>query len=356
MRLQRITCEHFRRLTKVEFCPEAGINVIRGGNAQGKTTVLEAIQFAATSKSHRTNHETELVQHGQRGFILDALAQRVDREVRLESRWWEGAKRIRVNGVALGRVSAVLGKLHVILFCPEDTFLVKGGAAYRRRFLDLALSQADPVYLANLQRFRQVLRQRNEVLRARHPDAAQLEVWEAQFVPPAAAIMESRAAFLSQLARGAAAVYARIGRGESLDLVYRPDVALSEPLAEVLRKARDNDIKRRVTMRGPHRDDFLLQVDGQPARQYASQGQQKSAAFAVKLAELEWVHERVGEYPVLLLDEVFSELDAVRARQVVEAIPRDVQCILTSTRDVSAEGQDRRWPCFQIEQGNLERV
>lgn len=357
MHLLRFTCENFRCLKQVDLTPEPGINVIRGNNAQGKTSVLEAVLFATTSKSHRTNLESDLVCHGTDGFRLQTWVRRCDRDVSVEAAWWRGTKRFKVNGVAQMRISDVLGKIHVVLFSPEDATLVKGTAAHRRRYLDMALSQLDFHYLVALQRYRQALRQRNELLRAPKPDLGLLDVWDVQLSEHAVEIMAGRRAFIQQLARHAAASYSRIAREEPLDIAYEPDVPLDDRLAKVLARTRDTDVKRRVTSRGPHRDDFVFTVGGQPARNFASQGQQKTAAMAIKLAELELAKDRSGEYPILLLDEVLSELDETRAHHLLDTVENGIQCLLTTTNRAPHDALiGTRWPSYSIERGRLEKT
>ena len=331
MYLERLTCTKFRCLQKIDYAPGPGINLIRGGNAQGKTSLLEAILFATTSKSHRTNVESELAAHGESGFSIKMKVRRRDREVILEARWHEGRKRFRINGVRQSRVSDILGTVSVVFFSPEDIALVKGSATLRRKFLDMELSQLNPLYLAALQRYRNALRQRNELLRARTVDLDQLDAWDLQLAEHGEVIRRERSEFISELAERAQVAYARISGGETLALEYRSDVPLDEALVDALERNRASDIKRRMTGRGPHRDDLDIQVEAHPARSHASQGQQKTAALALKLAEVELVKRRIGEYPILMLDEVLAELDAQRARHLFDAIDPEVQCIVTTT-------------------------
>jgi DNA replication and repair protein RecF len=331
MHMLELTCDNFRGLSDLSFSPHASINIIRGDNAQGKTSILEAIQYLATSKSHRTNVESELVRRGEPGFRLGARIRRRDREVTLEATWWQGAKRIRVNGVSQTRVSELLGKINVVFFSPEDVGLVRGSAAQRRTFLDMELSQLSPQYLHALQQYRNVVRQRNELLRQQKPDETMLDVWDVQLATHGAVLMEERRRFIETLAPNAAAAYTAIAGEESMVLTYRPDARHDMPLAEVLSASRQTDMRQGVTTRGPHRDDVLFSVDEKAARPFASQGQQKTAAVALKLAELELIRDRVGEYPILLLDDIFSELDANRSRRLVETLPTGVQCIMTTT-------------------------
>ncbi len=355
MLLRAVECQTFRCLTEVAFSPSPGVNIVRGGNAQGKTSLLEAILYAATSKSHRTSVDGDLAQHGQEGFSVTATAQRNAGEIRTEARWWRGAKRFKVNGVPQERVSEILGRINVVFFSPEDVELVKGTAAFRRRFLDMELSQIHPGYLAALQQYRQALKQRNELLRRGTSDGEMLDIWDVQLAQHGRDIVQSRAAFVATLSSHAAQAYAAIAGAESLKVAYVPNVREEEDLLAVLSRVRNSDRKRGVTQRGPHRDDIELRIQDKVARSFASQGQQKSAALALKLAEVELVRGRVGEYPILMLDEVLAELDAARSQRLAEAIGPQVQCILTTT-DLSVSGGPFGGDAanFHISEGHLE--
>jgi len=346
----------FRCLEDVRFEPAPGLNLLRGRNAQGKTSLLESILFVATSKSHRTAQERELLLRAAESFHLRATVDRRSMPVVLEANWWRGAKRFKVNGVAQQRMSDILGQLNVVLFSPEDVDIVKGGAAVRRRFMDMELAQVDAKYLHALQHFRQVLRQRNELLRHPRPDRELLRAWEPQFIEAGRAIMIERARFVDELAALAAHTHAAIGGGEALQVRYEPDVKSPEALQEALDKSFESDLRRQLTTRGPHRDDIGLSVAEHAARDYGSQGQQKTAALALRLAVVELVRARTGEYPVLMLDEVLAELDADRCRRLFEAIPPAVQCIATTTQlDGAPAGLSAAFASFRIEGGRLER-
>jgi len=331
MRLRHITIDGFRLLREVALSPGPGVNVISGGNAQGKTSILEAVLYCVTARSHRTHNERELVRHGEEGFRLKLEVERHDRAVTLEAYSWQGARRFKVQGVAQTRTSDLLGQAHVVFFSPEDVDIVRGTAAVRRRFLDMELSQLMPAYLNALQQFRLILRQRNELLRARKVDEAQLEAWDTPLIQHASVLIRERRAFIAELAGGAEAAYARIAPAERLRLEYEPSAESGEDLGRLLIKNRAADIRNGVTGRGPHRDDLALFVGDTPARTFGSQGQQRTAALAVKLAEVGLVHSRKGEYPVLMLDDVLSELDADRSRRLFETLDDSVQCLLTTT-------------------------
>ena len=357
MRLLELACDQFRCLSGLRFTPGPGLNVIRGGNAQGKTSILEAVLYAATSKSHRTSVDSELVQRGAPLFRVAARVERAAREVTVEIAWSHGAKRIKVNGVNQTRVSDLLGTVRVVIFAPEDADLVRGSASNRRLFIDMELSQLHTTYLHALQRYRHAMRQRNEILRHPKPDEALLDPWDAQLAEHGAALVRERRRFIDQLAPLADRAYRQIAGGEAMHVAYRPDVKEDIALADALAAARKSDLRQGLTTRGPHRDDLEIVVDDKAARQFASQGQQKTAGLAVKLAELELMRERTGEYPILLLDDVFAELDADRSRRVLSTVPSEVQCLVTTTEfALSDELKVRNPTVFNVHKGALERA
>jgi len=357
MRLVRAACRDFRCLDDVVFEPAPGLTLLRGANGQGKTSLLEAILYGTTTRSHRTNQDAELARHGAQAFYVRIEGWRADHEICIEAGWRQGAKRFKVNGVAQTRLSDILGKIHVVLFCPEDVDLVRGGAASRRRFLDMGISQVSPVYLNALQQYRQALRQRNELLRKQEADAALLDVWDVQLAREGAILMRERERYVLELARYAGDAYGRIAERERLSLAYHPDVPDPGQFGAALLKMRDTDLRRGMTGRGPHRDDVHIHIAEQPARQFALQGQQKTAALALKLAELEVVRARAGEYPVMMLDEVLAELDEARARRLVAAIAPEVQCLVTTTELEPRPGRfGSDWTAYRIERGKIEEI
>lgn len=354
MRLLELTCRNFRCLAEFRIEPGPGINVIRGRNAQGKTSILEAALYAATSRSHRTSLESDLTAKGAEGFSIRARAKTSDRHVDIEAYYHRGAKRFKVNGAAQTRLSDILGKLSVVLFTPEDIALVKGAAAVRRTFLDMELSQLSPRYLHALQEYRHTLRQRNEALRVPKHDPALVEVWNGRLALHGETLISERNAYVEEASAAASRAYAQIADDEQLSVAYRPDVAPGERFEEVLALSLDSDVRRGTTQHGPHRDDLELLVAGEKARSRASQGQQKSAALALKLGHVNVIHARTGEFPVLMLDEVLSELDDQRARRLFDAIDMRVQCLVTTTDVENRKGVFRDTDrYYTIEQGRL---
>jgi len=355
MQLTRLLCTGFRCLTDVSFSPASGLNLIVGANGQGKTSLLESLLYVATARSHRTVQDTELVQYGAQGFRIAAWADRVDRPVLVEAAYYNGEKRFRVNGIAQTRISDILGKINVVAFFTEDIELIRGAASQRRRLLDIELSKVNPEYLRALQRYRQVVRQRNENLRQPQSKPEELEAWDIQLVQNAEILMTQRDIFLQHITQHATRFYEAIaGDDEPVDLVYRPDIRADQNMHHVLAASRETDRKQGLTTRGPHRDDIEISISQKSARQFASQGQQRSAALAVKLATTEWVREMTNEYPILALDDVFSELDPERAQRLLLSIPEELQCIITSTDSGVVKRYSSKMKLFTMHGGSLE--
>lgn len=356
MRLTRVQCRGFRGLQDTDFAPGPALNILSGANAQGKTSVLEAILYAATTRSHRASSDEELAHYGDNEFHVRVEAETTTHSVTIEAHWWREAKRFKVDGVAQTRLSDILGRLCVVFFSPEDINLVKGAASKRRLFLDMELSQALPPYLRALQQYRQALRQRNELLRRQCGDPALLEPWEQQLAGHGGTLVREREAYVRELAAVAAPLYGRIVEAEPLELTYKPDIADPSLMAIILAEARRGDLLRKTTGRGPHRDDMEISIAGKPARTYGSQGQQKSAALVLKLAEMELMRGQVGEYPVVLLDEALAELDATRGARLFDALPEEVQALITTAQPAQLPVHSRQH-ChhFHIEGGRLEQ-
>ncbi|HOQ88556.1 MAG TPA: DNA replication/repair protein RecF [Candidatus Hydrogenedentes bacterium] len=355
MRLEKIVCEQFRRLSRVAMEPAPGINVLFGGNAQGKTSLLEAVLYAATARSHRALSDRELVQHGAEGFYVSITAAGAAGRVTVDARWWQNQKRFRINGAVPDRLSDLLGRVHVVLFAPDDLELIKGAASARRRFLDICLSRVHGGYLRALQAYRQVLRQRNALLKRPQPDSTLLESFDVMLAEYGATIAWERNGWIARLDTAASALYRQLTDGrETLQIRYAPDIRDTGQYLDMLKRSRENDLKSGATCRGPHRDDMRFQVDGQALEMFGSQGQQKSAALALRLAEANLTREESGEEPVLLLDEIFSDLDEQRTELVLEILPQSAQALVTTARPVgSLPARLRNARLFHVINGDI---
>ena len=365
MKLHRIALDGFRNYTDftADFSP--GVNVIWGENAQGKTNLLEAIGFLSGARSHRARGDKELLSfHRDRGTITAEVTSR-GRDFLLEVQLFRGARRrLFVNHVKCKTAAELGGIVQTVLFCPEDLALIKAGAAERRSFLDHAICQLRPRYAEALAQYSKLLDHKTRILRdwEKHPSLLDvLEDFNEAMARAGALVIHYRAHFVRKLAEKAAQIQTEFSGGrETLALHYATVSTVRDPLGptvelyEDLRRHQDSHAKAerdaRSCLSGPHKDDLVARINGQPARQYASQGQTRTAALSLKLAERELFRDDTGQWPILLLDDVLSELDARRQDFVLRRITGG-QVILTG-----CEAPDGSFPegrTLHIMQGKL---
>lgn len=348
MRLTEVGLSHFRNYTAETIAFEPGITLFYGQNAQGKTNILESIFLCTCARSHRTGKDAELIQAGHDAYTVQiAFATDRDEEetLRLHYEQKKLKRTIHHNDLQLTRVADLMGVFHAVIFAPEDLAIVKDGPAERRRFLDLLISQARPAYFRELSAYHHVLDQRNKLLKllrdkseVNELDILQLDVWDERLADAGAYLMLTRQDFAERLQKKATEALHLITNGkESLSLRYRSFGAKAEDHASIkgqyekrLKTTRQDDIMRGITSIGPHRDDLEILLDGLDVRSYASQGQQRSITLALRIAELKILHEVTGEKPVLLLDDVMSELDVGRRTELLNAIS-GYQVLITCT-------------------------
>jgi DNA replication and repair protein RecF len=345
MRVQELRLTSFRNYVqeKVVFSPR--LNFVVGKNGEGKTNLLEALHLLATTKSHRRALEKDMVKIGESHFRVAARISTlgVDRNLDLGYDIILRKKVAAVSGMHVTKLQDFVGLLNVVMFSPEDLALVKGSPSDRRRFLDILLCQVDKVYLRLLQQYTLVLRQRNEALKriARGAfKALDLKPWDEQFAVLAQKITLRRAQAIDRLAVNFVRLTSEINRGqERQSIAYVSSLASGTETLDVpsvvreLERCQREDLRRGTSTVGPHRDDLRFLINGLPAAAYASQGQQRTAVLGLKLAELQYMHEVTGDYPVLLLDDVLSELDQGRRHMLVEVLLCDVQAIITGTEE-----------------------
>lgn len=359
MYVSRVSLVNFRNYASLDLALPPGLILLQGDNAQGKSNFLEAVFYLATSRSPRTNTDADLIGPHAADYApgvarLSAQVCRTGGETNLEIALSGPRKQIKVNGVPR-RAIDLLGALRVVLFRPEDLDLVNGPPAGRRRALDILLSQLDPAYPRALQRYNRVLLQRNHLLRRiAEGDAKQdeLTVWDEPLIEHASLLMNRRGDAVERLSLVVAGAYREISdEQEELACSYTDSARgdLRTRLAEALRK----DIALGQTTAGPHRDDLDFQIAGRPAASFASRGQQRSAVLAWKQAEGQYLREQTGEDPVLLLDDVLSELDHRRRRAVMGTAGSYQQVILTMTGAELGEMPLRPAAWFRAEAGTL---
>lgn len=344
MLIQSLQLQNFRNYedTLVEFDPK--VNVLLGDNAQGKTNVLEAIYLLAVGKSHRTSKDQDLIARDREFASVTGKIERRNHLQKLSLYLGNKGKKAAINGITQTKMTDFVGHFQVVLFAPEDLQLVKGGPATRRRFVDIELGQIQVSYLYHLSQYQRVLQQRNVLLKQERRDLDLLQILNIQLAEHGAQVVYRRNSFIRELAEFAKLIYSSISaQGEILEVSYFcsiPNVnghqleSLEQINIQYLKTLEDRtkaDITQKYTTIGPHRDDLLLQLDGQPVQSFASQGQQRSIALALRLAEIDFMYRQLNEYPVLLLDDVLSELDNNRQKNLVLAMQEKVQTIITTT-------------------------
>ena len=313
---------------------EKGTNILYGDNAQGKTNILEAIYVAATTKSHKSSKDKEIINFDKEEAHIrvymekDNVENRIDMHLRKTK-----SKGIAIDGQKLKKAAELIGLCNVIFFSPEDLGIIKNGPAERRRFVDMELCQLDKFYLYNLNNYNKIVNQRNKLLKDMYMNMdlkETLNIWDMQLVSYGSKIIERRKLFVEQLNEIIYDIHLKLSGGrEELKIQYEPDVEI-EDFERKMKASQDRDIKAKITSVGPHRDDFSFMIGDVDIRKFGSQGQQRTAALSLKLAEIELVKRITKDTPVLLLDDVLSELDSNRQNYLLNSIG-DIQTIITCT-------------------------
>lgn len=338
MRIKSLRLKNFRNYADEEFAFDGGLNVLYGRNAQGKTNCAEAVFYLCTGVSPRAKKDRQMIRAGEECARIAARAESRFGEVLLEADIYENKREIRINGGRIARNADLLGNINGVFFSPGELRLVQDGPEERRRFLNVSISQMSKNYYTALVRYNKILEQRNKLLKERDVSLIfeTLPVWDAQLCRYAAEIVERREEYVAQLAPLAAEKHAFLTDGaEKLEIhadryYGEGREEISARLAREFENNYEKDVRLGFTSCGPHRDDLKILIGGEEARVYGSQGQARTAALAIKLAEVEIFRALSGEYPVLILDDVMSELDLPRRRKLLEQIG-GVQTILTCT-------------------------
>ncbi|CCI82371.1 DNA replication/repair protein RecF [Lactobacillus hominis] len=346
MYLENLALKDFRNFSTLQTDFDPQINIFLGQNAQGKTNLLEAIYFLALTRSHRTSTDKELIRFGSKYAGLQGKVHKSQVEVELKLRLSPKGKKAWINRLEQKKLSKYVGQMNAILFSPEDLALVKGAPALRRRFMDLEFGQINAEYLYFSSQYRQVLQQKNNYLKqlslGKAKDKIFLDVLSDQLAGIAAEIIYRRLNFVKLLNSYAHDAHSQISANkEQLEIYYRPsinEIEAGDQVDEIYHKVLDsfhknkaNEIRKGTTLTGPHRDDLLFKINGKNAHDYASQGQQRTIALSIKLAEIQLVHHLTNEYPILLLDDVMSELDHNRQSSLLNYIHGKTQTFITTT-------------------------
>ena len=368
MRLKKLVLSNFRSYENLTWNPGPGTNLLVGPNGAGKSNLAEAIYMLATTKSHRTSKDTEVIRIGSDWCrIVGDIEREKQNDVAVEIQLAKGEKTLKVNTVKQPKISEVIGQFNVVIFSTSDVEMVKGDPSGRRRFLNLEICQTRPRYCYALAKYKRILEQRNSLLREcaeGKGDFAQLAAWDDQLIHSGAIVVEHRAEFCKGIDGLAREMYLKLSAGaEELRISYDPSFQVGETddlemierrFAESLSQVRTQEISRGMTVRGPQRDDVSLSVGGMDLRYYGSRGQQRAAALAIKLAEVELIKERTAEYPVLLLDDVASELDPDRRLRALELVLGKCQAVLTTTTAADLPGLDKlECQIFEVAKGGI---
>jgi DNA replication and repair protein RecF len=343
--LKHLSLKNYRNYERetIEFANN--VNIILGENAQGKTNMMEAIYVLAMAKSHRTTNDKDLIRWDEDYAKIEGKAMKKNGALSLELIISKKGKKAKCNHIEQQRLSQYVGHLNIVMFAPEDLNLVKGSPQVRRRFIDMEIGQVSPVYIHDLSQYQKLLQQRNHYLKMlqtrEQQDETILDILTEQLIPLAAKITLKRYEFLLLLEKWAAPIHREIRRGlETLQIQYRPSVDVSEKIelsriieaySEKFATIKEREIQRGMTLAGPHRDDISFSVNGKDVQTFGSQGQQRTTALSVKLAEIELIFSEIGDYPILLLDDVLSELDDFRQTHLLDTIRQKVQTFVTTT-------------------------
>ncbi len=334
MIIKSIDLQNFRNyeLETIEF--DKNTNIIYGDNAQGKTNILEAVYVSGTAKSHKGSKDFELIRFECDESHIKSIVSRNDIDYRIDMHIKKNkAKGIAVNGVPIKKTTDLYGIINIIFFSPEDLNIIKSGPSGRRRFMDMELCQLDKIYVNNLVSYNKALDQRNRLLKDMYFNSSlksTLDIWDEQLVCYGCRIIETRNKFINNVNDIIKDIHKKLTGGkENLLIAYEPSVT-SEAFKLELEKCRERDLKFKMTNCGPHRDDITFVIDGVDIRKYGSQGQQRTTALSLKLAEIELVKNSINDTPVLLLDDVLSELDSNRQNYLLNSI-NNIQTIITCT-------------------------
>ena len=360
MIIKSIQLSNFRNYEKLDISFDSETNIIYGDNAQGKTNILEAAYLSGTTKSHKGSKDKEMIRFGEDEAHIRTIVEKNDKEYRIDMHLRKnGAKGVAINKMPIKKASELFGILNIVFFSPEDLNIIKNGPAERRRFIDLELCQLDKIYLSNLSKYNKTLVQRNRLLKdiAHRPDLIDtLQVWDMQLLEYGRHVIKKRREFVNELNEIIQDIHSNISGGrEQLILKYEPNID-DIFFEDELLKARSRDLKLCQTTVGPHRDDMLFSVDGVDIRKYGSQGQQRTSALSLKLSEISLVKKNINSTPVLLLDDVLSELDGNRQNYLLNSLS-DTQTIITCTGlDEFVKNRFQVDKVFHVVKGQVEVI
>ena len=324
MKLKKIKLQNFRNYEALSIQLDENTNIFYGNNAQGKTNILEAVSVAATTKSHRNAKDKELIHFENNEAHIEIELEKNNLEYVVDVHLKKHSpKGIAINKIPIKRASELFGVVNIVFFSPEDLNIIKNGPSERRKFIDLELSQLNKVYLSDLVSYNKVIMQRNKLLKSginKQDLLINLEIWDEQLVKYGSKIISERSKFIKDTNKIIQSIHLELSDNkEKLDLKYEKNVEVIN-FHQAIKKYRDRDIQMKCTTVGPHKDDLGVYINNFDIRKFGSQGQQRTAALSLKLAEIELVKERINDTPILLLDDVLSELDQSRQHILLDKI------------------------------------
>ena len=336
MYIESIRLNNFRNYELLEMNFDQGTNILYGDNAQGKTNILEAVYLAGTSKSHKGSKDREMIRFENEESHIRMMVKKGDLSYKIDMHLRKNkAKGVAINGLPIRKARELLGVVNLVFFSPEDLNIIKEGPAGRRRFIDLELSQLDKIYLNNLSNYNRIINQRNSLLKDIYGSNQQhlletLDIWDMQLAAYGTKVLDRRKEFVRQVNEIISEIHFRLTGGkERLSLTYESSIG-EMSMEQALKKNRERDLRMKSTSVGPHRDDLCFLSGDLDIRKFGSQGQQRTAALSLKLAEIELVKRIIGDTPILLLDDVLSELDKNRQNYLLDSI-HDIQTVITCT-------------------------
>lgn len=362
MFIKELKLKNFRNYKDLTIDFDERVNLITGQNAQGKTNLIESLYMSSMGRSFRTSHDSEMIMFGEDGAYIKVLADKeyTDTKVEIMLRP-DSRKAVKKDGSAVRRTAELLDNIIIVIFSPDDLRIVKDEPEKRRKFIDRELSQIKPAYFDAYMHYRRALMERNSYLKNDIIEASMLDIWDEGLIKYGALIMRYRKEFIDELSGISGKINNNITNGkESLSLRYDPDVDIAgdvktqeEFIERQLTASRDNDIRRKTTTRGPHKDDVSFIIDDINVRNYGSQGQQRTSALSLKLAELEIIKKETGENAVLLLDDVMSELDEERREYLIRALSENQIFITTTDIDDSLMRAYSDAKIIRVENGKI---
>lgn len=334
MIIKSLELENYRNYKNLSLEFDKGTNILTGENAQGKTNILEAVYLCSTTKSHRGSKDSEIINFDSEECHLRTILNKKEEDIRIDIHLRKSkSKVIALNLEKLKKTSELIGILNVVLFSPEDLNIIKGGPSYRRTFIDMQICRLDPSYVFNLSNYNKIIDQRNKLLKDIYFQPALKEtlfIWDSQLQSYGSQVIKKRREFVNELNEIVKEIHYKLtNQKEFLDIKYEPDT-LEDEIENTLKQNAERDLRSKATSAGPHRDDYVININGMDARKYGSQGQQRTAALSLKLAEIEIIKRNTKDNPIFLLDDVLSELDSNRQNMLLDSIS-NIQTIITCT-------------------------